>query len=327
MPYQHFTSDERDALQSMKDRGLSIAEAARILGKHQASLYRELGRNASYGTYLSWMAEKKAEVRRKTTRLSPVRGNRLLIRSVERLIRQDCAPEQIVGRIQLERRSHPDWHISHETIYQHIYAQARKGTDLRGHLRHGHKARHKRRANKDRRGIIPGRIFIDDRPGIVERKSRRGDWEGDTIEGAGKKGYVATFVDRKTKYLIAYRLEHKTAESLVRGARNAFRSIPESLRKTATVDNGKEFAAHKDLARTLGTKVYFAHPYHSWERGLNEHTNGLIRQYLPKNRPLANLTARELAKIVERLNNRPRKALGYRTPREEFFKLPLALQT
>ena len=137
--------------------------------------------------------------------------------------------------------------------------------------------------------------FINARPGIVELKARRGGWEGDAIEGASKKGYVATFVDRKTKYLVTYRLEHKT---------------PESLKKTATVDNGREFAAHKDLARTLSVKVYFAHPYHAWERGLNEHTKGLIRQHLPKNRPLVNLADREPARIVERLNNRPRVALG-----------------
>jgi IS30 family transposase len=161
----------------------------------------------------------------------------------------------------------------------------------------------------------------------VNRKQRFGDWEADTIEGVGKKGYVATFVERKSKFLVAYPLKNKTAESFTKGAARAFRSIPETGRKTITVDNGKEFAAHKDLARILGATVYFAHPYHSWERGLNEHTNGLIRQYLPKSRTLLDLSARELARIVWRLNNRPRKSLGYRTPREVFFKQPLALQT
>lgn len=179
----------------------------------------------------------------------------------------------------------------------------------------------------DRRGIIPDRVFIDSRPAIVEQKIRRGDWEGDTVEGAGKQGYVATWVDRRDKFLVAYKLTNKSAKALADGARHAFRKIPKEYRKTYTVDNGKEFAYHKELASSLGGEVYFAHPYHSWERGLNENTNGLLRQYLPKKRALTDLTKKELAKIVSKLNNRPRKSLGYRTPREAFFDLPLALQT
>ena len=288
---------------------------------------RELSRNRKHGYYIPRIADNQAKWRRLESKVSPVRGNKELMATVERLIKQKIAPDQVVGRIKLERKAQVGWQISHETIYQHIYDQARKGNDLRGFLRHPRKTRRKRSANKDRRGIIPDRVFIDDRPCIVERKQRRGDWEGDTIEGAGKKGYVATFVDRKTKYLVAYTIEHKSAQELVRGARKAFRAIPKALRKTVTVDNGKEFAAHERLSQILEAKVYFAHPYHSWERGLSEHTNGLLRQYLPKNRSLLDLDPKELAKIVAEINNRPRKSLGYRTPREAFFKLPLALQT
>ena len=327
MPYQHITIDERDTLQSLHAMKLPIREMARIIGKHPSTLYRELARNSIHGNYIARKAEEKARNRRNDNRPSPVLGNIVLMNTVERLIKQQVAPDQISGRLLLERGIQPCWNISHETIYQYIYEQARQGNDLRIHLRHPRKVRRKRSAAKDRRGIIPGRVFIDDRPPIVDRKYRRGDWEGDTIEGAGKKGYVATFVDRKTKYLIAYKLEHKASKELVRGARKAFRTIPASLRKTITVDNGKEFAAHIELARELGVKVFFAHPYHSWERGLNEHSNGLIRQYLPKGRSLLELDSRELAKIVKRINNRPRKSLGYRTPYEAFFKVPLALQT
>jgi IS30 family transposase len=129
------------------------------------------------------------------------------------------------------------------------------------------------------------------------------------------------------KYLVAYRIPHKTARALVDRAKKAFRKIPQEYRNTFTVDNGKEFAFHKELAEKLGGDVYFAHPFHSWERGLNENTNGLLRQYLLKKISLIDLTDKELAKIVERLNNRPRKSLGYRTPKEAFFDLPLALQT
>ncbi len=326
MPYTHLTIDERDALQVLLSREVEVAIVARMLGRHPASLYRELARNSSHGLYISGKAQAKAKDRCKCCRPKPVRQNKPLMKCVEKLLRQECSPDEIVGRIILEQQ-HPDWHISHETIYQHVYDEAKKGNDLRPHLRQGRKHRRKRSLKKDRRGIIPDRVFIDSRPKIVERKSRRGDWEGDTMEGAKKQGYVATWVDRSKKYLVAYKLPHKAAQGLVDGAEKAFRKIPRKYRKTFTVDNGKEFANHKELSKRLGCKVYFAHPYHSWERGLNENTNGLLRQYLPKNRSLADLTDNELAKIVNKLNNRPRKSLGYRTPREAFFNLPLALQT
>lgn len=326
MPYSHFTNDERDALQILKAIGFEIEIIARFLCKHPSSLYRELARNTSQGLYISGKAHKKAQQRRKLTRHSPVRQNKRLMKCVEKLLRNEYSPDEIVGRIKLENQ-HPDWHISHETIYQYIYTEVKKGNDLRPHLRQGRKYRRKRLLKKDRRGIIPDRVFIDSRPKIVNKKARRGDWEGDTVEGAMKQGYVATWVDRYKKYLVAYKIDHKTAQELLDGAVKAFRDIPKEYRKTFTVDNGKEFALHKELASQLGGKVYFAHPYHSWERGLNENTNGLLRQYLPKNRSLANLTEKELVKIVAKLNNRPRKSLGYRTPREAFFNLPLALQT
>lgn len=326
MPYTHLTSDERDALQVFRSLDLEMGIIARILGRHPSSLYRELDRNSDHGLYISGKAHARAARQRKQNRPSPVRQNKPLMRCVEKLLRKQYSPDEIVGRIALEQQ-HPDWHISHETIYRHIYLEARRGKDLRPHLRQGRKHRRKRLLKKDRRGIIPDRVFIDSRPAIVDRKARRGDWEGDTVEGAGKHGYVATWVDRSRKYLVAYKLPHKAAQALVDGAEKAFRNIPRKYRKTYTVDNGKEFAKHRELARRLGGKVYFAHPYHSWERGLNENTNGLLRQYLPKSRSFADLTEKELARIVDKLNNRPRKSLGYLTPREAFWGLPLALQT
>ena len=198
--------------------------------------------------------------------------------------------------------------------------------NLKVPLRQGRKKRRNRLSGKDKRGSIPDRVFIDERPSIVDRKERIGDWEGDTIEGSRKKGYVATFTERKTKFLVPYPLARKRAADLLRGAESAFQNIPEDKRKTLAVDNGKEFALHKGLSRALKAEVYFAHPYHSWERGLNEHTNGLLRQYLPKGLNLEGLAKHRLAKIVDKLNNRPRKALGYRTPREVFFNLPFALR-
>lgn len=327
MPYMHFTSEERDELQILVFLGVDIWEIACKIGKHISSVYRELSRNEKSGFYLAHHASLAAEKRLQDARKCPKRGKAALMKDIERRIREDHSPEQIAGRLKLDYPNEPDRHISHETIYQHLYAEVRKGSDLGTHLRQGHKKRRKRLSGKDRRGIIPNRQFIDERPAIVDKKSRLGDWEGDTVEGGSKKGYVGTFVDRKSKYLIAFPLKNKTAEKLVRGARHAFAKIPANRKKTLTVDNGKEFAHHADLGIAIGAKVYFAHPYHSWERGLNEHTNGLLRQYLPKKQPLDNLSHRMLVRFVKKLNNRPRKSLGYRTPREVFFKLPFALRT
>jgi IS30 family transposase len=176
----------------------------------------------------------------------------------------------------------------------------------------------RRKGAQDRRGQIPGRVSIDERPNIAEEKSRAGDWEGDTVESAGKNACIATFVDRKTKFLLAKLMPDKSAASLNGAAVRAFGPVPVHLRNTLAVDNGKEFAARRSLSQALALDICFAHPYHSWERGLNEHTNGLTRQYLPKKIPFNILAQKELDKIVEKINNRPRKVLGYLTPYEVF---------
>jgi IS30 family transposase len=311
----------------MLDKGSDITRIAEKLEKHPSSIYRELTRNTFKSQYNCLEAEKRAINRRTTSTSYSKCSNQKLMATVFRLFKEDLSPEQIAGRIRLERPNQKDWHISHETIYQAIYKRIKAGEDLRLHLRHGHQKRRKRLSNKDKRGLIPGRVFIDKRPNVVELKKRCGDWEGDTIEGAQKKGYVGTFVERKTKYLLGYPLANKTAKENRKKAVATFRKIPRESIKTITLDNGKEFAEHRKIAKGTGGKVFFAHPYHSWERGLNEHTNGLVRQYLPKTRSLDDLTKKELEKIIKKINNRPRKSLGYRTPREAFFKLPLALQT
>jgi IS30 family transposase len=181
---------------------------------------------------------------------------------------------------------------------------------MKGHFRQRQgKPRH-RKGIKDHRGQLRDRVSIDERPQIAEEKTRVDDWEGDTIESAGKNAYIATFVDRKTKLLLAKILPDKTAAALNQAAIRAFKPIPAQIRKTLTLDNGKEFAMHKSLSQALVLDIYFAPPYQSWEWGLNEHTNGLIRQYLPKKTPFDGLTQKQLDKIVDKINNRPRKVLG-----------------
>ena len=244
---------------------------------------------------------------------------------VDDRIKQDWSPEQISGRLFMEQGIS----ISHEWIYLHIYRDKRRGGDLHKHLR-CQKKRRKRYGKQDRRGRIPNRISIDERPAIVNNKSRIGDWEGDTIIGKGHQGVVATLVERKTQYTILGKSKTKHARPVRRSIEQAL-ALHQNQVHTITYDNGLEFAEHQIMAHTLSADIYFAHPYSSWERGLNENTNGLIRQYLPKSRPLNNVTLKELNAIMDQLNHRPRKTLGFKTPYELFFKkqtlLTVALQT
>jgi IS30 family transposase len=329
MPYRHFTSDERDALQVFLDKGLDVEQIARILRKHGSSIYREISRNSDkdLGLYFSRLAETASRNRRTSSCTCPKRGNMQLMHDVETRIREDHSPEQVAGRLRLEHPNNPDMQVSYETIYQHIYAKIRNGSeDLRSHLRQNRKKRHTRLSGKKKRGNISNRHFIEERPSIVQEKSRIGDWEGDTVEGSGNKRCIATFVDRATKYLIAIPLKDKTAPELRREVYWIFSCIPKIFRKTITVDNGSEFAEHKSLEKALGIHIYFAHPYHSWERGLNEHTNGLLRQYLPKKQRFDHLSRKQLAEYVEKINNRPRKSLGYQTPCELMPEVTFALR-
>jgi transposase, IS30 family len=327
MPYTHFNSIERNALQYMININLDKETIGRILGKSTSSVCREISRNGFEGYYTASTADDAARTRRNDTKPCPKRGNSDLMADIESRFIEDHSPEQIAGRLNREYPDNPEKHVSYETIYSYLYSRLEDKPELRIHFRQGQKKRHKRLSGKDKRGIIPNRKFIDLRPAIVDEKTRFGDWEGDTVEGGGKKGYVTTFVERTTKLLIAYPLRNKTTESLVQKARKPFSRLPRGSVHTCTVDNGKEFAAHEKLAEAIGGEVYFARPYHSWERGLNEHTNGLLRQYLPKRLPLDSLTHQFLDKWVKRINNRPRKSLGYRTPREAFDEQILALQT
>jgi IS30 family transposase len=197
------------------------------------------------------------------------------------LFKQDLSADQISGRLEVLYPEQPEKQASTSTVYACLYGETAKDPALKEHFRQGQAKPRKRKGARDRRGQIPDRVSIDERPKIVEEKSRAGDWEGDTVESAGKNASIAAFVDRKTKLLPAKIMPDKAAGTLNRAAVRAFKPIPGGMRNTLTLDNGKEFAAHKGLSQALGLDICFAHPYRSWERGLNEHTNGLIRQYLP----------------------------------------------
>lgn len=326
MPYTHFTSENRDRIQQMMAKQRPIVEIAQAVGKHVTSIQREITRNSGHGEYFSSKAQVKAFKRRYDTKPCPKKENLSLMNEVENRIKQNHAPQQISGRFRLDFPEEPQKWVSTETIYTWVYAKIQEGADLKKHLRQGRRTRSKRISGKEKRTIIKDKVSIDLRPAEVETKQVCGHWEGDTVEGARKLGYLGTFAERKTKFLIGFPMMLKKADALAAATIYAFKNIPKELRKTFTFDNGTEFAKHKEISAMIGVKIFFAHPYHSWERGLNEHTNGLLRQYFPKSMQLINLSKKQLATAINEINNRPRKCLNFQTPAEAFAKEICALQ-
>jgi IS30 family transposase len=321
--YTQLTQEERYQIYALKKAGHIQSEIAEIIGRDPGTISRELRRNRGLKGYRPQQAHNLALARR-YDKAQPRIGNQVW-QQVEVLIREEWSPEQVVGRVAMEQGVS----ISHEWIYQYIYADKHSGGDLYRYLR-CQKVRRKRYGSYDRRGCIPNQVSIGDRPAIVDSKRRIGDWEGDTVIGKGHRGALVTLVERKSLYTVIRSVLHKTAEAVRDAVVDGLTPYIDWVH-TITYDNGREFADHEGMASDLETRIYFAHPYASWERGLNENTNGLIRQYFPKDRDLTTVTKHEIEKAMDKLNHRPRKSLGYRTPYEVFFKtrtsLTVALQS
>ena len=320
--YTQLTQEERYQIYALKKAGHIQSEIAEIIGRDPGTISRELRRNRGLKGYRPQQAHNLALARR-CDKAQPRIGNQVW-QQVEVLIREEWSPEQVVGRVAMEQGVS----ISHEWIYQYIYADKHSGGDLYRYLR-CQKVRRKRYGSYDRRGCIPNQVSIDDRPAIVDSKRRIGDWEGDTVIGKGHRGALVTLVERKSLYTVIRSVLHKTAEAVRDAVVDGLTPYIDWVH-TITYDNGREFADHEGMASDLETRIYFAHPYASWERGLNENTNGLIRQYFPKDRDLTTVTKHEIEKAMDKLNHRPRKSLGYRTPYVVFFitrtSLTVALQ-
>jgi len=310
--YAQLTHGQRYQMEALLKTGHDQAMIANVLSVHKSTISREIRRNRGLRGYRPKQAHERAMTRRYEKPRTRIPLTTWVL--VDARIEQNWSPEQISGRLLMEQ----GLSISHESIYLHIYQDKRRGGDLHKHLR-CQKKRRKRYGKQDRRGRIPNRISIDERPPVVDKKSRIGDWEGDTIIGKGHQGVVATLVERKTQYTVLAKSKTKHAKSVRRSIEQALAPHQNQVH-TITYDNGLEFAEHQKMAQTLSANIYFAHPYSSWERGLNENTNGLIRQYLPKSRPLNNVTQMELNSIMDQLNHRPRKTLGFKTPHELFCK-------
>lgn len=327
MSYRHLSFEERNVIYQMRVLGHSQAEMARCLGRDPCTISRELRRNAeSDGRYFSGSADMQAYVRRRQHLRRPKTGNRALMAYVESKLRRRWSPEQIAGRLrEVGSGKLPGVSVSHTTIYRWIWANSQRAERFKPYLPVACKKRRKPYGKPSKRGQIPGRVSIDQRPQEVTARARLGDWEGDTLVGKGRSGYVATCVDRASRYLAARKISRCTAKRVNAAFHDAMRRLPQPKRQTLTVDNGREFARHRPLGRLLGLQVYFAHPYTAWERGTCENTNGLLRQYLPKWMSFSELTDWRLESYVRALNNRPRKCLNYRTAAEVFWRRPVAL--
>lgn len=311
--YHHLTRDQRCQIYAFNTIGLSKRQIAYKLGVSPSTIGREMKRNQGERGYRFQQADKLASRRRRLTSSQPRCMTEDNLKVIEVKLQEGWSPDQISGRLCLEQI-----YISHETIYRHIWADKKQGGGLYTHLRHGGKKYNRRSSGKAGRGCIPNRVDIKERPATVEEKSRVGDWEGDTIVGANHQGAILTLVDRKSKYTIMEKLEAKTAREVLAASKKRLKKLRHKVR-TMTFDNGKEFSMHEQITKALKAKCYFATPYHSWERGLNEHTNGLIRQYIPKSSDLTKLSKNEVQWIENCLNSRPRKVLEYKTPEEVFY--------
>jgi transposase, IS30 family len=312
--YHQLTQEERYRITAHRMAGCSQKEIAELLGRHRTTIYRELKRNATThdGDYRAEKAHKYARARLRRCR----RGTRFTpkdIALVDRLVRRKWSPEQVAGFFRKRRRLS----ISYETIYRRIRLERKRGGLLWKSLRIMKKFARKRYGSKDSRGVLPGKRHISERPAEVELRRIIGHWEGDTVMGSDMRHCILTLVERVTGYVIIMKLKARTKDEVTRAATRAIRRHQRKF-KTITFDNGTEFHDYKVLEERFTLKCYFATPYHSWERGSNENTNGLIRQYLPKGECMSGVTQARCDYIALQLNTRPRKRHDYSTPAELF---------
>jgi IS30 family transposase len=333
--YAQLSIEERTMIQTQLAMGMKAAAIARGLGRCAATLSRELHRNgwvspkvprgpgrpATAGGYRAEAAHERARdctvTPRVKRRLYP---GSVLWDEVMHYLKRHYSPEQIAGTLALVHAQTPTLQASHETIYTAIYAMPRGElrTEVIGWLRFGHAKRRPRARGEDRRGRIPGMVSIHDRPPEIDERLVPGHWEGDLIKGARNASAVGTLVERTTLFTVLSRMDGGSAEAALSGFSFVLNRIDAQKRLSLTYDQGREMAAHQQLTEATGVKVYFADPHSPWQRGINENTNGLLREYLPKGTDLSGFTQKQLDEIAWELNTRPRKSLGFRCPAELF---------
>lgn len=317
--YQQLQDEERFYIWQARREGKTQQHIADALGRHAATISRELRRNtyAQCHMYTYYWARYIVKHRKASTNQQKARKlTDEFAPLIEQLIRQYLSPEQVSGYL----KKHHAISLSHETIYRFIYGDVTRKAQLKPFLRQGGKRRRKRYGSGARVSCIPNRVSITERPPVVEKKERLGDWECDTVIGKDRRSVLVTVVDRASLYTCCSRVFSRSAHVVSQAIIRMLRPFKERV-LTLTFDNGSEFVKHATIARALKANTYFAHPYSSWERGINENTNGLLRQFFPKQTDFRTVSCRQVTKAVNYLNNRPRKTRGYRTPNQLFHKL------
>jgi len=314
MSYQQLTILDRYQISAMEQVGHSQSIIAETVGCDKSTISRELSRNKGQRGYRPKQAQEKTEKRREEAIRFP-RFTDLIHDMVVILVLEKWSPEQISGWLKKEVVGE----ISHERIYQFIREDKYQGGDLYTHLRQGSKKRRKKYGSKSStRGQIKDRVSISKRPKVVDKKKRVGDWEGDSVVSRNNSTSLVTLVERKTKFTLIGRVPDRKAPTVERAMKDVMKPYKKHS-YTITLDNGKEFANHQGVSKGLGVNIFFADPYSSWQRGLNENTNGLIRQYFPKKTDFKKVSDEEVLRVQEDLNNRPRKSLNFQTPKEAWF--------
>jgi transposase, IS30 family len=308
----HLTLEEREVIAHMHRTGKMQTQIADRLGRSKSTISRELRRNHSRNGYWAAAAQRRAERRRSERPWTAKMQRPEVRRYVADRLRRRWSPDQIAGRSRSEFPGDRRRQISPPTIYAWIRGEQDRGKHWQRYLRRlGRK-----RPEWEKRGRLPTTVSIDGRPAVVDRRGRFGDWEGDTIVGAHRRGGAVTLVERKSGYLLLGKVPDLRAATVRQAAAKQYATTPPALRRTLTLDNGKEFAEHEQLQVEAALKIYFAKPYSAWQRGTNENTNGLVRQFFPKGTDLANIPEHRFTTVQQLLNDRPRKRLGYRSPNE-----------
>jgi IS30 family transposase len=307
--YKQLTYEERCQIYALNKSGMSQNKIAKQLNVSQSTISREFTRNTGLRGYRIQQAQRLAQQRRAEASKA-IKMTAKLIELISLKLDDKWSPEQISGWLELNKAIN----ISYETIYQHIWRDKQRGGVLFKSLRRKGKKYQSRSKDKQAgRGFIKNRVSIDERPQIVDDKSRVGDWEIDLVIGKGHSGALVTIVERKTSFTVSTRVNDKSAETVTAATIGLLKPYQKAV-VTITADNGKEFAYHEQVTAGLGCDVYFADPYCSWQRGLNENTNGLLRQYWPKSTDFKKIEQSEVKAVVVKLNDRPRKKLNYKTP-------------
>lgn len=314
MNYNQLTNTQRYQIEAYLKNGCGITEIANQLNVHKSTISRELKRNGKKRSYNASHAITVSQERRKEAYKHLIFDLNMERHIINKLTNQQWSPQQVKGRCDLEGIAM----VSVERIYQYIYQDQAQGGQLYKHLRTARRQRKKRLNIRHQRGQIPNRVMIDKRPEIVAAKARFGDWEVDTIIGKNHQSAILTLTERKSQFELMAKTDRTKATSIKKQMINLLAPFKEQV-KTITSDNGKEFSLHQQIANKLDTQFFFAHPYCSWQRGLNEYNNKLIRQYLPKKTDFNTTSNQTINMIISKLNNRPRKLLGYKTPNEVFL--------